>query len=159
MQSYSAQTPTTHEDPVNDTLVALAQRYLDGDDTAGLLLTDALDDAGYPHLATMLRNLVATGEARKGTEPDVVDFVLSPNPHCLAFQDWEVAAKLNRLRAEQLNATHSPVQHGHVARDEFRCPECGEGYVDYLEFVDDDSDTVRCLTCGTVYKVPTVAAP
>jgi hypothetical protein len=36
---------------------------------------------------------------------------------------------------------------------EFGCPSCGENNIDYLEFVDDDDNTVKCLTCGHIYKV------
>jgi predicted RNA-binding Zn-ribbon protein involved in translation (DUF1610 family) len=36
---------------------------------------------------------------------------------------------------------------------EFGCPSCGENNIDYLEFLDEDDEMVRCLTCGHTYKV------
>jgi hypothetical protein len=36
---------------------------------------------------------------------------------------------------------------------EFCCPSCGENHIDYLEFLDEDDEMVRCLTCNYTYKV------
>lgn len=36
---------------------------------------------------------------------------------------------------------------------EFCCPSCDENNIDYLEFLDEDDETMKCLTCGHTYKV------
>jgi Zn ribbon nucleic-acid-binding protein len=33
------------------------------------------------------------------------------------------------------------------------CPSCGENNIDHLEFLDEDDETVKCLTCGHTYEV------
>jgi hypothetical protein len=33
------------------------------------------------------------------------------------------------------------------------CGRCEETRIDFLEFVDEDDDTIRCVTCHHVYKV------
>lgn len=39
------------------------------------------------------------------------------------------------------------------------CPRCGEDHTDELEWLPDDSDEVRCHTCGTVYTPGTDPRP
>lgn len=36
---------------------------------------------------------------------------------------------------------------------EFGCPECGENNIDFLEFDDEDDETIHCITCGHKYSV------
>ncbi len=35
---------------------------------------------------------------------------------------------------------------------EHACPKCGERRMDYLGWINDESEEVKCVTCGTVYE-------
>jgi len=44
------------------------------------------------------------------------------------------------------------VEPEHIVNPEDACPNCGERDIDRLVWIDAESETVRCATCGTRYE-------
>lgn len=38
-------------------------------------------------------------------------------------------------------------------KPEDACPRCGEARMDKLVWTDDDTETIRCATCGRQYRI------